>query len=111
MVMEVFERGVTKVLICRNPGVTVRAAGVLLIPPAEAVICALPGSIPVARPLPELIVAMLEALLDQLNATPLIALPPESLAIAVNCCVPLTAIDADGELIVTLATTGEVPPP
>jgi hypothetical protein len=53
---------------------TVNVAALLLTPAAEAVICAVPGDTPVARP-PLLMVATLDAELDHLKVIPLIVLP------------------------------------
>ena len=94
-------------LMARNPGVTVSITGALVTPFAEAAICVVPGSRPIARPLPALIVATLGLLLVQLKATPLITFPPLSFAVAVICSVPLTAIDASEEGRSSAATTGE----
>jgi hypothetical protein len=91
--------------IDKNPDVTVSVAGALVTPLAEAVICVVPGSKPVAMPLTALMVATLEALLDQLKVIPLIALPPLSFAVAEICAVPLTAIDGREETVM-VATVG-----
>jgi hypothetical protein len=53
-------------------------------PLAAAVIWVVPMATPAARPL-LLIVALLVALLAQVNTTPLIVLPLPSFAMAVNC--------------------------
>jgi hypothetical protein len=98
-------------LIARKPGVTVSVTGALVVPFAEAVICVVPGSKPIARPLPALIVATLGALLTQLKVAPMMMLPLLSCATAVICSVPLTAI-ADGiEVIVTVGTPVPAEPP
>jgi hypothetical protein len=97
--------------ISRNPGVTVRATPLLLTPFADAVICVVPGHKPVTRPLAELIAATTAALLEQLRVTPCITLPVVSLAVAVNCAVPLTRIEERGADRVTLARTGTTVPP
>jgi len=110
-VIEVSARALTSVSICRNPGVTVRVTGALVIPFADAVICVVPGSRPITDPLPALIVATLGVLLAQLKVAPLMMLPLPSFAVAVSCSVPLTAIDERGEVIVTVGTPGVAAPP
>jgi hypothetical protein len=97
-------------LIARNPGVTVRVTGALVIPFADAVICVVPGSKPMAKPLPALIVATLGVLLAQPKAAPTMMLPLLSCAAAVICSVPLTAIDDGIEVIVTMETPGGADP-
>jgi len=62
---------------------------------------------PVARPL-LLIVAVLVALLAQVNVTPLMVLPLPSFAVAVNCCVAPTVMDGELGETVIVATTGAV---
>jgi len=98
-------------LIARNPGVTVRVTGALVIPFADAVICVVPGSKPMAKPLPALTVATLGVLLAQLKVAPMMMLPLLSCATAVICSVPLTAIDDGMEVIVTVGTPGVADPP
>jgi hypothetical protein len=93
-------------LIAKNPGVTVSVAGALVIPFAEAVICVVPGNNPIATPLPPLIVATLGALLVQLMVAPLMMMPSPSLAVAVICSVPLTAIDERGRVIAIVGVPG-----
>ncbi len=66
------------------------AAGLLTFP-ILAVITAVPGVSPVTRPL-SLTMATPAALLCQVNVAPLTGLPLGSLAPAVSCCVPPTAM-------------------
>jgi hypothetical protein len=74
--------------------VRVSVSGELVTPLAAAVICVVPTATPVAKPL-LLIVAILVALLAQVNTTPFMVLPLVSFAVAVNCCVVFIAIDGE----------------
>jgi hypothetical protein len=67
-----------------NPGVTVRAAGLLVIPSADTVIVVVLGNSPWARPLVELIEATLGLLLCHVRTAVVITFPALSLAVAVN---------------------------
>jgi hypothetical protein len=79
--------------VTRNPGVTVKLAGLLVTPFADAVICVMPGNKPIATPLLASTVAILEALLAQANVTPVITFPCWSFAVALNDSLALTAMD------------------
>ena len=68
--------------------------GPLTTPEALATMVTVPGATPVATPLPS-IVAVPEKLHAHENTTPGMTFPVASKAVAVNCCVPFTAIVAD----------------
>ncbi|HVA55092.1 MAG TPA: hypothetical protein VNI53_04725 [Gammaproteobacteria bacterium] len=90
--------------------VTVKAAAVLVTPEAVAVMVALPADMPVATPL--LLIVATEVLLEaQAKLTPLIVLPEESMAVAVNCWVAPTAMLALVGAIVIEAIVVPPPPP
>ena len=92
-----------------SAGTTVSVAAELVTPEAVAVMFVLPAATAVARPEP-LIVATPMLLDDQENVTPLIALPEESSAVAVNCSVaPTLTLALVGEI--EMEATVEDPPP
>jgi hypothetical protein len=91
---------------------TLRVAGVLVTPEAEAVICAVPSVCPVA--MPELsMLAMSAELLVQVKVRPLMAFPLESLAVAVNVCWPPMPTEASPGVteMVAMVWVDEEPPP
>jgi hypothetical protein len=61
--------------VTKNPGVTVKLAGLLVTPFADAMICVIPGNKPIATPLLALTVATLAALLAHAKLTPVITFP------------------------------------
>ncbi|HVA55535.1 MAG TPA: hypothetical protein VNI53_07045 [Gammaproteobacteria bacterium] len=72
-------------------GLTVRAAAVLVTPEALAVTLVLPAATPVAKPV--LLIVATPALLEaQVKLTPLMVLPEESMAVAMNCWAAPTAM-------------------
>ena len=75
------------------------------ISPAAAVIATVPAPTPVARPEAS-IVAIVVSLLVQVKVTLGTVVPSEVRAVASNCCVSPTSIDAMGGLTVTLDTIG-----
>lgn len=79
--------------------------GALETPPAVAMMVTVPCATPVAKPL--LLMVATEALLqNQAMLAPGTGLPLLSCAVAVNCCVPFTAMVADRGETTTLATAG-----
>lgn len=79
--------------------------GALETPPAVAMMVTVPCATPVAKPL--LLMVATEALLqNQAMLAPGTGLPLPSCAVAVNCCVPFTAMVADRGETTTLATAG-----
>jgi hypothetical protein len=95
----------------KNPGVTVNAAGLLVTPFADAVICVMPGNKPIATPLLAPIAATLGALLAHASVTPLMTFPFWSLAVALNESVPLTAMDDCGDVTAIVVSVGLLPEP
>jgi hypothetical protein len=106
-------RPLFKLPVVANPGVTVSSAALLLIPFADAVIAADPGSSAVVTPLLSPTVATLVVALVHVNTTPGIGFPPLSCATAVNCAVDPTAIESVPGLTTIDATVGAAvgPPP
>jgi hypothetical protein len=108
-----------EMLVATGAAITVSVSGALVTPWAEAVICVAPAATPVARPVDELMVAILAALLAQAKVTPLMVLPLLSFAVAVNCSVAPAAMDGEAGVTAMLASTGllggvvdpEDPPP
>src|ERR1700730_13346197 len=87
------KRPAVRLPVRRKPGVTVRVTGSLVTPFAEAVICVVPGSKPIARPLVALIDATLEGVVAQVKVRPVMRLPWPSFNGGMNESVALTAID------------------
>ena len=78
-----------------------------VLPPAVAVIVAVPGAIPVTRP--DCVTDAIDGLsVDHVTAAPLITAPPASRTVAVSVVVNATFNDAVGGVTVTLPTTGAV---
>src|SRR5579863_581918 len=109
-------RGVTKLPVGTNPGITVIVAlGLLVTPSAEAVICVAPSVRPFAIPVFASIVATPVALLVHVNVIPFMIFPWLSLAVAINCCVWVSTTDGPAGVTVMVARVGaggaEVPHP
>ena len=87
-------------------GVTVKLTGLLLTPPAVAVMVVLPGRSPVAKPLLS-ILANVGLLVFHVTVAPEITFPVASFAVATNCRpIPAEIVVADGVKVIEATVEG-----